>query len=184
MLDTELKGISFQLKTKTGQTYKASVWRRAQDVNNSFLAVQSNSGDFFFETNTSLRYDAKFWGQLELTFTIPDANESNNFEVYVYKNEGSPIAFFDDFKIEQYDIPRPFANSSFIPDSLIVQIDSKGLDQLNKVKDRAQKTGIYVKEETDIVEARVLHEGRFKDAKMRFKGDGLIICHGKENPTS
>ena len=174
VLDTELKGITFQLKNPTvGQTYKASVWRRAQDVNNSFLAVRSNSGDFFFETNIALRYDTDFWGHLELTFTIPEGNETNDFEVYVYKNEGSPIAFFDDFKIELYNIPQPFTNSSFIPDSLIVQIDSKGLDKLNRVKDRAQKTGIYVKEETDIVEARVLHEGRFKDAKMRFKGDWL-----------
>lgn len=174
MLDADLKGISYQLiNPEPGQTYKASVWRRGQDVVNSFLAVRSNSGDFYTETNTSLRYDPNFWGHLELTFTIPEESESNDFEIFVYKKEGTPTAFFDDFMIERYDIPQPFANSSFKPDSLIVQIDTKGLDQLEVVRDRANKTGIYVKQETDLIKARVFDEGRFKDVKMRFKGDWL-----------
>ena len=174
LLDAELEGMAFVFENPTpGATYKAQVWRHTTDEANSFMAIKSASGEVIKQTNRSLRFDGNHWGQLELMFTIPIDMETKNLELVVYKNEGAPKTFFDDLTLQRYEISQPVSHSAFKLDTLHAQIDAAGMNHLQEVRKRAFATGIYVKEVTDFVDARILDDERSKKAKMRYKGDWL-----------
>ncbi len=175
VLDGDTIGFEYVLKNPLpGKTYKASIWKRSDDLKNSYLAVSNSDGSLFFETNQAVENNGTFWFKHQIVFTVPSKQSKQTIRIYTYKKSGTPKVYFDDFLFEEVRGVRAMQNDTeFTPKTIQIQIEKSAEQKLNEIKKRAQKAGLYVKQDDDFVKARLFDQNRFKMAKIRFKGDWL-----------
>lgn len=160
--------------------YVASVWVKMDSKDRASLVVSGNkSEDFYLSTDIPIKSDAHGWTLLELPFTVPEIS-MNTIIVYVFRPKNYPLAFFDDIKVEKIlrkDIEAP----TDLGEEIQLNIGSKGLSQLAKVKDRAFKNGILIVEDDDWVQGAIQDDIENVDVKLRYKGDWLDHLKGDKS---
>ncbi len=173
VIEKDSIGFFYQFTTaEQGKTYKASIWKRGNTPQKAFLAVANASGNFFKQTNKSIESDGNFWARQELIFTIPNEHPGD-LKIFAYKESSGEKVFFDEFLLQEIDEVVTTERKAFGADSLVVQIARADIKKLEKIKMRSQKDGLYIRQKEDMVQARIWDAGRYKKAKMRFKGDWL-----------
>lgn len=170
-------GITYKVKNPIpGKTYKAEVWSYAKGTAKRFLVVSGegkDKHDFYQQTGKSLATDGDWWIKFELVFTLPVQNPVNSFKVYVYKDDSDELVYFDDFRLTEIDTIPGINNSPFNPKELKIQVDKKGVAQLDKIRKRAFSKGLLVQTPEDEITIRILNNEKATKAKLRYKGDWL-----------
>lgn len=170
----------FTEEAQPNTVYRASVWRRGNKLNYSYL-VASGKGEtsFYKDAKDPSVVERDDWEQLEIFFKVPYG--ATEVKVYVHKSSGGEV-FFDDFKIEKVS-NQGMMNRAGQADSFPTLDLQLGAKQLAKIKDKRQeafKRGVLFSEDDDWVKGDLVADGEVLPVKARLKGDWMDHLSGKK----
>ncbi len=163
---------------ETNKYYKASVWRNKGELVNtigSLVVKSAKEGGKYLETKQAIITD-KNWELLEIIFSISPKEKITELLVYVYNKDENTV-YFDDLKIEPLSDYKPV---SLNPATIDLQIDAKGMQQLEKKRQAALKEGVLISEDTDWVNGKITNGEEKMPIELRLKGDWLDHLKGKK----
>ncbi|MEN0003359.1 MAG: CotH kinase family protein [Bacteroidota bacterium] len=160
-----------------GKVYKASVWRFQQNGSVGRLAVQGFGEASFYEQQELPSLIEDGWDLLEIRFSIPFGTSYDRINVHVYGGGTSPL-YFDDFQLEEID---QWANESFQPAILDLQLSDQAYSKLKRKREKALVKGILETNNKDWVEAMLSSDDAEPiPIKIRLKGDWLDHLEGEK----
>lgn len=163
-------GFGYQLKGgKPGEVYKISVWRYKTPQKEGRLVVQNSGGSAFYQMEEiPVAVEASGWEQLSTTFAIPFGDPPDYYNIYVYAS-GFHNVFFDDLTIEK---TGTWPSNVMNPQALQIRVEPKGLEKLERKREKALVEGLLQTSDNDWVKA-VLSDstGNEIPAQVRLKGD-------------
>lgn len=168
-------GINLKLTNLVaGRTYKAQVWQLTNsDTKGLIVASAPNSEDYYVSSQRTVETDSSFWEKIELVFTVPTNKKINALSVYVYIQDLSGTAYFDDFKVTSIQSIDDFAPDEFQAERFYMQIDKDGEEKIEAIKKGAFKKGILQTTDDSWIKSKVTTTNGIKKAKVRLKGDWL-----------
>ena len=174
-LTDRLYGFSYIIqKPVPGATYRATVWRRGNNTEQSYLEVKEVGGQGFdVRTHRISEKGYDYWTKLQIIFTIPVHRKVNGYEIFVTKDPGSGDVFFDELRIERLPMDTRPQGTAFREETFEVQVAPEDAQKLKDIKKRSIKDGLYIRRESDEVKAKVGSTSPLMPAKIRFKGDWL-----------
>lgn len=112
--------------------------------------------------------EASGWEQLSTTFVIPFGDAPDFYNIYVYAS-GFHNVFFDDLTIEK---TGTWPENAMNPQALQIRVEPKGLEKLERKREKALTDGLLQTSDNDWVKA-VLSDstGNEIPAQVRLKGD-------------
>ena len=169
------QGMQYELSyPDSGRVYRVSVWRYAQDGKDGFLVVRSRDGETInVSTNTHTTYDKNWWFKLELTFAVPSDTLINTIDILV-ENRGDQNIYFDDLEIIEISggSGSPVKHSYFNKNIHLI-IEPAAQDRLNRMRENAQTTGVFIQGEDSEVPAAIRGKETNQEISLRYKGDWL-----------
>lgn len=162
-----------------GKRYKLSVWSKNPHPTDAALVASAiNPEQFRVSSRKIVRRDGNYWDKRVLSFQVPFEPELDYIQVFVEKDPGPNAMYFDDLEIrETVSLAASNKPQKFEPKLLEIQIDRAGLDYLNQLKKKSIAKGLIYQEDKKI-EIKVLEDGEFSRARLRYKGDWLDHLSG------